>query len=87
MLILGFLICPQIEDETQVSRATQGEQDNYEMHVRAANIVSGRGGKHPCRGHGWSSEQWGGADHILGDCPQWAWGGDRGQIDDLVHLV
>ncbi|XP_033271227.1 mediator of RNA polymerase II transcription subunit 22 isoform X1 [Orcinus orca] len=29
----------QIEDETQVSRATQGEQDNYEMHVRAANIV------------------------------------------------
>jgi len=23
-----------------VSRATQGEQDNYEMHVRAANIVS-----------------------------------------------
>uniref|UniRef100_A0A671FJH1 Mediator of RNA polymerase II transcription subunit 22 n=1 Tax=Rhinolophus ferrumequinum TaxID=59479 RepID=A0A671FJH1_RHIFE len=28
-----------IEDETQVSRATQGEQDNYEMHVRAANIV------------------------------------------------
>lgn len=36
----GFLVCPQIEDETQVSRATQGEQDNYEMHVRAANIVS-----------------------------------------------
>ncbi|KAK2120526.1 Mediator of RNA polymerase II transcription subunit 22 [Saguinus oedipus] len=30
---------PGIEDETQVSRATQGEQDNYEMHVRAANIV------------------------------------------------
>ncbi|XP_039586493.1 mediator of RNA polymerase II transcription subunit 22 isoform X2 [Passer montanus] len=28
----------KIEDETQVSRATQGEQDNYEMHVRAANI-------------------------------------------------
>lgn len=23
-----------------MSRATQGEQDNYEMHVRAANIVS-----------------------------------------------
>ncbi|KAL0596043.1 Mediator of RNA polymerase II transcription subunit 22 [Plecturocebus cupreus] len=23
-----------IEDETQVSRATQGEQDNYEMHVQ-----------------------------------------------------
>lgn len=42
MLILDFLICPQIEDETQVSRATQGEQDNYEMHVRAANIVSAR---------------------------------------------
>uniref|UniRef100_G1P2Y8 Mediator of RNA polymerase II transcription subunit 22 n=1 Tax=Myotis lucifugus TaxID=59463 RepID=G1P2Y8_MYOLU len=29
----------KIEDETQVSRATQGEQDNYEMHVRASNIV------------------------------------------------
>ncbi|XP_037735607.1 mediator of RNA polymerase II transcription subunit 22 isoform X2 [Chelonia mydas] len=29
----------KIEDETQVSRATQSEQDNYEMHVRAANIV------------------------------------------------
>ncbi|XP_060107649.1 mediator of RNA polymerase II transcription subunit 22 isoform X1 [Heteronotia binoei] len=29
----------KIEEETQVSRATQGEQDNYEMHVRAANIV------------------------------------------------
>ncbi|KAL7980929.1 hypothetical protein Chor_002083 [Crotalus horridus] len=28
----------KIEEETQVSRATQGEQDNYEMHVRAANI-------------------------------------------------
>ncbi|EPY76387.1 mediator of RNA polymerase II transcription subunit 22 isoform 1 [Camelus ferus] len=27
------------EDETQVPRATQGKQDNYEMHVRAANIV------------------------------------------------
>nr|XP_039324113.1 mediator of RNA polymerase II transcription subunit 22-like [Saimiri boliviensis boliviensis] len=24
----------KIEDETQVSRATQGEQDNYEMHVQ-----------------------------------------------------
>lgn len=23
-----------------MSRATQGEQDNYEMHVRASNIVS-----------------------------------------------
>ncbi|GAB1286121.1 Mediator complex subunit 22 [Apodemus speciosus] len=30
----------KIEDETQVSRATQGEQDNYEMHVRAANIMA-----------------------------------------------
>lgn len=30
----------QIEDETQVSRPTQAEQDHYEMHVRAANIVS-----------------------------------------------
>ncbi|XP_060126525.1 mediator of RNA polymerase II transcription subunit 22 isoform X2 [Zootoca vivipara] len=28
----------KIEEETQVSRATQGEQDNYEMQVRAANI-------------------------------------------------
>ena len=35
-----FSFALQIEDETQVSRATQGEQDNYEMHVRAANIVS-----------------------------------------------
>ncbi|XP_019949341.1 mediator of RNA polymerase II transcription subunit 22 isoform X2 [Paralichthys olivaceus] len=29
----------KIEDETQVARATQAEQDHYEMHVRAANIV------------------------------------------------
>nr|XP_014340844.1 PREDICTED: mediator of RNA polymerase II transcription subunit 22 isoform X2 [Latimeria chalumnae] len=29
----------KIEEETQVSRATQSEQDHYEMHVRAANIV------------------------------------------------
>nr|XP_020650621.1 mediator of RNA polymerase II transcription subunit 22 isoform X1 [Pogona vitticeps]XP_020650622.1 mediator of RNA polymerase II transcription subunit 22 isoform X1 [Pogona vitticeps] len=29
----------KVEEETQVLRATQGEQDNYEMHVRAANIV------------------------------------------------
>uniref|UniRef100_A0A8C5R5Z0 Mediator of RNA polymerase II transcription subunit 22 n=1 Tax=Leptobrachium leishanense TaxID=445787 RepID=A0A8C5R5Z0_9ANUR len=29
----------KIEEEHQVSRSTQGEQDNYEMHVRAANIV------------------------------------------------
>ncbi|KAM3868510.1 mediator of RNA polymerase II transcription subunit 22-like [Diretmus argenteus] len=29
----------KIEDETQVSRVTQGEQDHYEMHVRAANMV------------------------------------------------
>ncbi|XP_041855109.1 mediator of RNA polymerase II transcription subunit 22 isoform X1 [Melanotaenia boesemani] len=29
----------KIEDETQVSRAAQAEQDHYEMHVRAANIV------------------------------------------------
>ena len=36
----AFSFALQIEDETQVSRATQGEQDNYEMHVRAANIVS-----------------------------------------------
>lgn len=37
ILVIFFL---QIEDETQVSRATQAEQDHYEMHVRAANIVS-----------------------------------------------
>ncbi|CAJ0934728.1 unnamed protein product [Ranitomeya imitator] len=30
---------PVIEEEHQVSRSTQGEQDNYEMHVRSANIV------------------------------------------------
>ncbi|XP_018417563.1 PREDICTED: mediator of RNA polymerase II transcription subunit 22 isoform X2 [Nanorana parkeri] len=29
----------RIEEEHQVSRSTQGEQDNYEMDVRAANIV------------------------------------------------
>ncbi|KAM8934631.1 mediator of RNA polymerase II transcription subunit 22 [Pelodytes ibericus] len=29
----------KIEEEHQVTRSTQGEQDNYEMHVRAANIV------------------------------------------------
>ncbi|XP_037337614.1 mediator of RNA polymerase II transcription subunit 22 isoform X2 [Pungitius pungitius] len=29
----------KIEEETQVARATQAEQDHYEMHVRAANIV------------------------------------------------
>ncbi|XP_026104231.1 mediator of RNA polymerase II transcription subunit 22 isoform X1 [Carassius auratus] len=29
----------KVEEETQVSRATQAEQDHYEMHVRAANIV------------------------------------------------
>ncbi|XP_043914321.1 mediator of RNA polymerase II transcription subunit 22 isoform X1 [Protopterus annectens] len=29
----------RIEEETQVSRATQSEQDHYEMNVRAANIV------------------------------------------------
>ncbi|XP_030895701.1 mediator of RNA polymerase II transcription subunit 22 isoform X3 [Leptonychotes weddellii] len=37
--LASLLGCTAIEDETQVSRATQGEQDNYEMHVRAANIV------------------------------------------------
>ncbi|XP_043576594.1 mediator of RNA polymerase II transcription subunit 22 isoform X2 [Chiloscyllium plagiosum] len=30
----------RVEDETQVSRATQCEQDHYEMHVRAANIIA-----------------------------------------------
>ncbi|KAM4661996.1 mediator of RNA polymerase II transcription subunit 22 isoform 2-T3 [Discoglossus pictus] len=29
----------RIEEEHQVTRSTQGEQDNYEMHVRSANIV------------------------------------------------
>uniref|UniRef100_A0A8C2T2F4 Mediator of RNA polymerase II transcription subunit 22 n=1 Tax=Coturnix japonica TaxID=93934 RepID=A0A8C2T2F4_COTJA len=29
----------KIEDETQVSRATQSEQDNYEMHVRAGESL------------------------------------------------
>ncbi|XP_070581937.1 mediator of RNA polymerase II transcription subunit 22-like [Ptychodera flava] len=29
----------KIEEETQVSRFTQAEQDNNEIHVRAANIV------------------------------------------------
>ncbi|KAM4722443.1 mediator of RNA polymerase II transcription subunit 22-like isoform 2-T2 [Rhinophrynus dorsalis] len=29
----------RIEEEHQVNRSTQGEQDNYEMHVRSANIV------------------------------------------------
>ena len=28
------------ESETQLSYMTQSEQDTYEMHVRAANIVS-----------------------------------------------
>ena len=29
----------QIEEESQVSRATQAEEDQYEMQVRSANIV------------------------------------------------
>lgn len=29
----------RVEDDTQVLRATACEQDQYEMHVRAANIV------------------------------------------------
>uniref|UniRef100_A0A3P8TA54 Mediator of RNA polymerase II transcription subunit 22 n=1 Tax=Amphiprion percula TaxID=161767 RepID=A0A3P8TA54_AMPPE len=29
----------KIEDETQVSRATQAEQDHYEMHVRAGESL------------------------------------------------
>ncbi|XP_022085115.1 mediator of RNA polymerase II transcription subunit 22-like isoform X2 [Acanthaster planci] len=29
----------KVEEETQVARQTQGEQDQNEMHVRAANIV------------------------------------------------
>jgi hypothetical protein len=28
------------ENDTQLSKMTQSEQDTYEMHVRAANIVS-----------------------------------------------
>ncbi|XP_032758903.1 LOW QUALITY PROTEIN: mediator of RNA polymerase II transcription subunit 22 [Rattus rattus] len=39
----------KIEDETQVSRATQGEQDNYEMHVRAANINIKQTSRTHCR--------------------------------------
>ena len=30
----------QVDEETQVARQTQGEQEQNEMHVRAANIVS-----------------------------------------------
>lgn len=30
----------QVEEESQISRSTQAEQDQYEMQVRAANIVS-----------------------------------------------
>ncbi|XP_029624531.1 mediator of RNA polymerase II transcription subunit 22 isoform X2 [Salmo salar] len=37
--LVGPSSCRVVEDETQVSRATQAEQDHYEMHVRAANIV------------------------------------------------
>ena len=33
----------QVEEDGQISRATQAEQDQYEMQVRAANIVSGIG--------------------------------------------
>lgn len=40
LLTAGCSFFIQIEDETQVSRPTQAEQDHYEMHVRAANIVS-----------------------------------------------
>lgn len=60
-----FSFAPQIEDETQVSRATQGEQDNYEMHVRAANIVS-----HQVEGTVWAPEAFG---------PYWVPGGQRGK--------
>ena len=31
---------PQGEEESQVSKVTQVEQDQYEMQVRASNIVS-----------------------------------------------
>ena len=30
----------RVEDENQVSRATQSEEDAFEMHVRAANMVN-----------------------------------------------
>ena len=30
----------QVEEDSQVNRATQAEQDQYEMQVRAANMVS-----------------------------------------------
>ncbi len=32
----------KVEDESQVSRATQCEEDAFEMQVRAANMVRGR---------------------------------------------
>lgn len=56
-----------------MSRATQGEQDNYEMHVRAANIVS-----HQVEGMAWApgalwsllgAPGWG-TNHFSGDSPR-----------------
>lgn len=32
----------QVEEDSQLSKSTQTEQDQYEMNVRAANIVSYR---------------------------------------------
>ncbi|CAI9739713.1 mediator of RNA polymerase II transcription subunit 22-like [Octopus vulgaris] len=32
-------VCRIVEDDTQISRMTQAEQDQYEMQVRASNIV------------------------------------------------
>ena len=37
--MFSFIRCLQIEDEGQLQRATQNDQDSYEMQVRAANIV------------------------------------------------
>ena len=37
---LWYFVCIfQVDEESQVFRTTQGEQDQYEMHVRAANMV------------------------------------------------
>lgn len=58
-----------------MSRATQGEQDNYEMHVRAANIVSARVENTPVEvtdGQRKTREQWGGAEEVA---PGGYWGG------------
>lgn len=55
-----------------MSRATQGEQDNYEMHVRAANIVSYQvEGTVQASGALWSPLGFPGlgANHLSGESP------------------